>query len=221
MIYTSSCATVIDFKAPVSTNPRKVYTEEDWNPVEYAEAIKGDIGTAYRASKKFAELAAWSFVEEEKPNFDLVTMCPPMIYGPLTHVSSIPNFKDLNESNFRVYNGFFNAGQDADLPANGVHIYVDVRDLAIAHRLAVTTLEAGGNRIIVSARAVSSQGISDILRKGFQELDGRTPVGKPGTSSLPENVYYIANEKARRTLGCEFRSDEETFVDLGKQLVGD
>jgi hypothetical protein len=46
-----------------------------------------------------------------------------------------------------------------------------------------------------------------------------TPVGKPGVSSLPDSAYYITNEKARRILGCEFRSDEETFVELGKQLL--
>jgi nucleoside-diphosphate-sugar epimerase len=219
VIYTSSCATIINFKAPIATTTRKVYTENDWNPVSYTEAMTDDIATAYRASKKFAELAAWKFVEEEKPNFDLVTLCPPMIYGPLTHASSVPSVKDLNESNFRIYNFFFDAKNDAPLPPNGVHMYVDVRDLAIAHRLAATTPEASGNRIIISAGAVSSQDISDILRKEFPEMAARTPVGKPGTSSLPENAYYIENEKAKNILGCKFRNMEETFVDLGKQLL--
>ena len=219
VIYTSSCAAIINFTAPIATTPRKVYTEKDWNPVKHSEAIAGDIGTAYRASKKFAELAAWNFVDENKPNFDLVTLCPPMIYGPLTHTSSISNIKDLNESNFRIYNAFFNSAKDAPLPPNGVHMFVDVRDLAIAHRLAATTPGAGGQRIIVSARAISSQDISDILRKNFQELESRTPLGKVGISSLPENAYYIENKQARKILGCEFRSDEETFMELGKQLL--
>lgn len=29
--------------------------------------------------------AAWGFIENEKPQFDLVVLCPPMVYGPLQH----------------------------------------------------------------------------------------------------------------------------------------
>jgi len=37
----------------------------------------------YRASKTFAEKAAWDFVEKEKPNFTLSTINPPMVFGPV------------------------------------------------------------------------------------------------------------------------------------------
>ena len=219
VVYTSSCAAVIDFNAPVATNPRKVYMEEDWNPVKYSEALKGDIGTAYRASKKFAELAALDFVRKETPNFDLVTLNPPMVYGPYTHPSSVATINDLGESNFRLWKAHFTSTKEADLPPNGMHMYIDVRDLAIAHRLAITNPEAGGERIIVSARAISSQDIADIWRRGFPALRDRVPIGKPGTSSLDENAYYVENAKARKILGLEFRSDEESFGDLGRQLL--
>lgn len=79
VIYTSSCAPVLNFNAPIGTIPQKVYSEEDWNPLTYNEALKGGKAEAYRASKKFAELAAWNFVKEEEPNFDLVSLNPPMI----------------------------------------------------------------------------------------------------------------------------------------------
>ena len=217
VIYTSSCATVINFSAPIEQSPAKLYTEDDWNPIQYQEALEGNKGDAYRASKKFAELAAWNFVKKEKPNFDLVTLCPPMIYGPLRH--TISNVKDLNESNARIYNLFVNSSKNAELPPNGVHMFVDVRDLATAHVRAAIVPAAGNQRIIISARAVSSQAVSDLLRSKFPELESRVPVGKPGTSSLPENAYSIGNEKAKSILGSTFRSDEETFVELGKQLL--
>jgi hypothetical protein len=37
----------------------------------------------YRASKTFAEKAAWDFLEKEKPNFSVATINPPMVFGPI------------------------------------------------------------------------------------------------------------------------------------------
>lgn len=42
--------------------------------------------SGYRASKTFAEKAAWDFVEKEKPNFALATINPPMVFGPIVGV---------------------------------------------------------------------------------------------------------------------------------------
>lgn len=63
------------------------FTEEDWNensPAQLEEKGK-DVAPpdAYRASKTLAEKAAWKFVEENKPKWDLVTMCPPLVLGPV------------------------------------------------------------------------------------------------------------------------------------------
>jgi nucleoside-diphosphate-sugar epimerase len=38
---------------------------------------------AYRASKTLAERAAWEFVETHQPAWDLATINPPFVYGPL------------------------------------------------------------------------------------------------------------------------------------------
>lgn len=51
----------------------------------------------YRGSKKFGELAAWEFVDEEKSKFDIATLCPPMTFGPVVH--PVPDDSQLNESN--------------------------------------------------------------------------------------------------------------------------
>lgn len=176
--------------------------------------MSGSKAEAYRASKKFAELAAWKFVEDEKPNFDFVSLNPPMIWGPMVH--TVNSISEVGESNRRIHEAFFKGGE---LVQSGVHVYVDVRDLADAHVKAVTEERAGGERIIVSKGNISFQEIADLLRGGIKELEGRTPVGKPGTSSVPENAYEISNEKGKSILGCEFRSEEETFVELGRQLL--
>lgn len=100
-------------------------------------------------------------------------------------------------------------------------MYRSPQDCAAAHIAAIFTPEAGGNRFLASARQVSSQQISDTLRASFSELEEKTPMGKPGTSSLPEkSKQYDANSaKTKNVLGIEFRSVEDTFKDLGKQLL--
>lgn len=47
--------------------------QKDWNPVT-AEEVNDDPSVGYRASKTFAERAAWDFVEKEKPNFSVSTV---------------------------------------------------------------------------------------------------------------------------------------------------
>lgn len=220
VVITGSCAAVVDLTSegtkPATAEP-KVYTENDWNPDSWETAMAGNPSAAYRASKKFAEEAAWKFLETEKPNFDVVVLNPPMVYGPLRH--SVPSVKDLNESTARIYNLFIDAKPDDELPPNGMPPYVDVRDLADAHWLAITTPEASNNRMIICGGRASSQNISDVLREKMPELRDRVPKGVPGGNPLPKSAYFFSSEKAQRVLGLKFRSLEETFVDLARQLV--
>lgn len=198
VMYTSSMAAIVDRSIPDVSTPQKTYTEADWNPMTYTQALKGDKGAAYRAGKKFAELAAWDFIKTEKPNFDLVSINPPMIFGPyLPNTFKRLRLTDLNESNKRVYEGYVNSGKDKGLPHNALNVYVDVRDLARAHIEALERTEVGGERIIVSAREVSAQRICDLVRTRFKELDERTPLGKPGTSDIEEGSYCKSHHLTR------------------------
>ena len=54
VVLTSSCAAVLDFDAG---NNGKIYTEADWNPTTWEQAVEGNMGTGYRGSKKVAEKA--------------------------------------------------------------------------------------------------------------------------------------------------------------------
>lgn len=220
VVITGSCAAVVDLTGednkPAGAEP-KTYTENDWNPDSWETAMTGNRGVAYRASKRFAEEAAWKFLDTEKPNFDIVVLNPPMVYGPLRH--SVPSVKDLNESTARIYNLFIDAKADDELPPNGMPPYVDVRDLADAHWLAITTPEASNTRMIICGGRVTSQNISDMLREKMPELRAIVPKGIPGGNPLPKNAYSFSSEKAQRVLGLKFRSQEETFVDMARQLV--
>ena len=70
VVITSSFAALVDPNAPKG----HVYSEKDWNPITEEEAIQNPMN-GYRASKTFAEKAAWDFVEKEKPNFTIATVC--------------------------------------------------------------------------------------------------------------------------------------------------
>jgi nucleoside-diphosphate-sugar epimerase len=69
IVVTSSFAAIVDPKKPA----KYTYSEKDWDPVTRDEAMQSPLA-AYRASKTFAEKAAWDFVEKEKPNFTLTTV---------------------------------------------------------------------------------------------------------------------------------------------------
>jgi hypothetical protein len=69
-------------------------------------------------------------MKEQNPHFDLVSLNPPMVYGPILH--SISENSLLNESNLRIWDLFINSSKDAELPPNGVYSYVDVRVSPIA-----------------------------------------------------------------------------------------
>jgi hypothetical protein len=59
-----------------------------------------------------------------------------------------------------------------------------------------------------------------MLRKAIPELEEKTPRGIPGGNPLPENQYECSSAKAEKVLGLKFKSKEETFVELAKQLLG-
>ena len=61
VVITSSCASIVDFTEDPNAKPRRVYTEDDWNPTTMEAALAGTPNNAYQASKKFAEKAGWCF----------------------------------------------------------------------------------------------------------------------------------------------------------------
>jgi len=54
---------------------------------------------------------------------------------------------------------------------------------------------AGNQRYIVTAGAVDSQRIADILRENVPGADERVPKGTPGKSSLPGDAWKADNSR--------------------------
>lgn len=222
VIITSSFAAIGDLAGNPLSNSPKIYTREDWNPVTYEQAIatQNPIIT-YPASKKFAEKAAWDFVKEGKSNFELVTLCPPGVYGPLFDPSQMTKPEDLNESTGMIYKLFLRPGLKSTDPVPTTFLYpwIDVRDLARAHILAMMVPEAANKRWFPVAGDLSLQEMANYLREALPEKRDVIPIGEPENTKKPEGWYGTSAPEVEEVLGLKYRSAEECIKDLAPQLV--
>ncbi|KAK4120897.1 NAD(P)-binding protein [Parathielavia appendiculata] len=218
VVVTSSFAAIID-EAHVS-DPSTTFTEASWNPVTLDDVHRSP-ATAYRASKTLAERAAWDFVRDPKneTKFDLVTINPPMVFGPVVHYLSSLN--SINTSNERVVDCLKGKWKD-EIPSTGpAVIWVDVRDLAAAHiKAGLEKPEVGGKRLFVTAGLFSNAELARIVRRRFPEYAERLPTEETKGGELPVEGerFGFNNSETNRLLGLEYRSFEECVVDLVKNL---
>lgn len=212
-VITSSFASILDFAAGL--RPGHSYGEKDWNPMTREEAKAAGPVAGYLTSKVLAEKAAFDFVEKEKLHYDIATVCPPMVYGPMAQdFDSLDKLNERTEDFYKPFNGSL-----TEVPATGFWAYVDVRDLALAPRLAYEKPEAANQRFLIANRGYSYQVFVDILKEKFPDLASKIPSkANPVNDAFPDGVYKVDNSKARTVLGIKFRSIEETVVDTVKYL---
>ena len=155
------------------------------------------------ASKKLAELAAWDFVEAEKPNFSLATVNPPMIYGPVAQLDSTAN---LNQSALDIWN--LMTGHVKEVPPTPLPAFCDVRDVAQAHLKAFE--HATGGRFLPVGGTFLFQDVCAILKDVAPEWAGLVPdpEGKPR-----HEHFLVDNSWTKKELGMSFRGLKETITD--------
>ncbi|KAK5172032.1 uncharacterized protein LTR77_003669 [Saxophila tyrrhenica] len=165
-VITSSIAAILDLSKGI--RPGHIYNESQWNPITHESAIQNP-AVAYAASKKLAEEAAWNFIETEKPNFSLATLQPMMVYGPpFPGSTSISNLGTSANDIYVLMNGSLTQAPTTRLP-----VYVDVRDVAEAHRLAYETEGAG--RFALCAGNFTKGQVCRLLRESGLGLENRVP----------------------------------------------
>ncbi|KAI0882638.1 NAD(P)-binding protein [Annulohypoxylon maeteangense] len=218
VVLTSSFAAIIS-EANLA-NPNKTFSEADWNPSTYEDGLTGSPATSYRVSKTLAEKAAWDFVKDEKPSFDLATICPPMVFGPVAH--HLDSLSGINTSNSRIAD-LIHGKWKSEIPASGVFLWVDVRDVANAHVNAMELPEAGGQRFFTTAGYYDNVQIAKAVRGAYPDLADKlpteaTPVAKGG--ALPaEGTYKYDNSRATKVLGIEWIPLEKSVADTVKSLL--
>lgn len=186
----------------------QVYDESMWNPVTWDAAVANPRLT-YTGSKTLAEKAAWDFVRSEHPNFDLVSLNPPLVFGPVVH--HLPSLDRLNTSNQRILAMVQGAFRDSALPPTGLFLWVDVRDVALAHIRAMETPTAGGERFLLVGGHFSNKMLADAIAETHPELASKLPTN--AVDDTPADVYRYNGAKAANILGMEFRSFQDSVRD--------
>lgn len=194
------------------------FDESDWSRLD------GDL-PPYQRSKTLAELAAWDFIRKEGNGLEMAAVNPTAVLGPAlggdySHsVRLIKNMLDGQPGVPKLNSGF-----------------VDVRDVAELHFLAMTTASANGERFL--AIAGESLWIAEVARIMRRRMG--PAAGKVSTRVLPNWLVRLAarksaqmkaivpmlglnmnatSAKARRLLGWSPRSAEEAIVASAESLV--
>ncbi|WP_104090003.1 aldehyde reductase [Arthrobacter sp. GMC3] len=195
-----------------------VFTEADWT------VLDGPGVDAYAKSKTLAEQAAWELMANSST--ELVTMLPVAVMGPVMG-------RDVTGSNHLIQ-GMLNGAMPAT-PRLFIPI-VDVRDVARAHILAMTTPEAAGQRFLLSnGPAIEMTDIAATIRARLSEGTQRVP-----TQTIPDEVVRAAaesnpqfremlpdlgyakktsNDKARNLLGWSPRDAAEAIASAAESMV--
>lgn len=217
VIITSSFASIVDL--PQGTRPGYKYTEKDWHPITWEKTHSGDPVDAYYGAKTWAERAAWDFVKEENPTFELITLCPPMVFGEVAQY--IKSADQLNTSSASLYNVL--VGKDKEVSPQAVMIWVNVKDLAKAHALAIAAPGAGNHRFLIAGdQPYTNKEISDAFIKHFPEFAPKVPTKLPegvDANGVPIGGRYTGdNSLSKQLLGMTYQNFEDTMVQFADSV---
>jgi dihydroflavonol-4-reductase len=203
-----------------STEQNQTFTEKDWTD------LNGPHVTAYAKSKTLAERAAWDFMAREGGELELSVVNPVGILGPVLG----PDFAASIQIAQRLLNG-----QVPGLPRL-TYGFVDVRDVADLHLLAMTNPAAKGERFLAVADGhMSFLEVARLLKSRLGNAAARV-----STRQLPDwvvrivalfdptiaqlvgelgKVKMVSNEKARKMLGWSPRSNEDAVLASAESLI--
>ena len=210
VVLTSSFAAVGDtFDGTVS------FDESHWSDTT------NDRMSHYSISKTLAEKAAWDYVKDNDVDFKLSVINPTAVIGPSLS-------KDIGVSNsliLRLLNG--------SMPALAkIHIgYVDVRDVAKAHILAMTNSASDGERFIVSekemwlhesAEVLNNAGFkapSRVMPNWFLKIMAMFNGDMVTISKMAGKSRDCHSTKAKDVLGWNPIPAEDSILETAKQLI--
>ena len=216
VVMTSSIAAIRSDRTSSETAP---YTEADWTDGNDTRR------TPYVRSKTLAEQAAWEHVRSAGAEQRLAVVNPGAIIGPALSTDHSYSLQAVQ----RLVDGDMPA-----MPRLGF-TFVDVRDVADLHLLAMTQPQAGGERFIATdewrwlpdvaavvrerlgdaAPKVPTRTAPNFLIRAVALFDGsiRSVVGDLGKRT------WVSSEKARSTLGWTTLPVEDSIEDTARSLI--
>jgi len=211
VVLTSSVAAIIE-----TDEEKEYFDENDWSDIDCREI------SSYAKSKTMAERAAWDFIKEHQNPFELAVINPGLVTGP-----SLTG--DLGESN-KAIEMVVTGKMPVAIPMN--FGFVDVRDVATAHILAMQNESSNGERFALSEKDLSYKEIAKILRdNGFKKAPRiSVPIwiakflanfNKELKITVPfmgKTRSLSKTSKAKDVLGWDPRPAEESIIDVANQI---
>lgn len=215
VVLTSSMAACVH----PSTGPQtRTYTEADWTDPQ-----RGDLGP-YVVSKALAERAAWDFVRSTPNAPELAVINPGFVQGPALD-------GDLSTSHEVIC--FMARGKYPAAPRAGFEV-VDVRDVAIAHVVAMTHPAAAGERFLATSGFLMLREMAQIVAHTLPDTASRVPRREipdfvvRALALFDRNLLALLPDlstrrtcdstKAKERLGLTFRPAREAVAASAKSL---
>ena len=213
VVYTSSTDTLTHNSATAG----RVRTEEDWS--DLAECW------VYAKGKLLAERLAWEFAAAHPDGPQLAVVIPGAVIG--------PPLQSRRASSADIIRRML-AGQMPVVPKLGL-AYSDVRDLAVAHRLAMEVPAAVGNRYICANEHLWMGEVAAILKaeygpRGYKVATRDMPYWLMRAAALVSaevkmaaSMYGVPHDvsaaKAKRELGWTPRPVRQSILETAEYLI--
>ena len=211
VVLTSSVAAIFE-----TTVLKQYYDESDWSDPNKPEI------NHYAKSKTLAEMAAWDFIKNEGNPFEFAVINPALVIGP--SLSS-----DLGESN-KAISLLVTGKMPITVPLQ--FGYVDVRDVASAHILAMQNPASNGERFALSEKDLWYEDVAKLLRaNGFNKAPKiNLPKWAAKFLALFSNEIKFAlptigrvrsvknTSKAKDVLGWDPRPAEDSILEVAEQI---
>ena len=211
VVLTSSVAAIFE-----TGKEKTFYDESDWSNPD-SPVIQN-----YAKSKTLAEKAAWNYVKKEDNPFELAVINPALVIGP-----SLSG--DLGVSN-KAIEMVVTGKMPVAIPIQ--FGFVDVRDVASAHILAMKNDSSNGERFALAEKDLWYKDIAKLLREnGFDKAPTfAVPVWLAKvmanfnkqlkvTSPFLGRVRSVAKTtKAKDILGWNPRTSEESILEIANQI---
>lgn len=196
------------------------FTEEDWSDL----SVKGI--HPYQKSKTLSERAAWDFIDNDHSGLELATVNPVAVMGPVLA-------DDYSHSNIQIQEML--TGKTKVLAPVDCG-YVDVRDVASLHLLAMTSPKAAGQRFLATTgETYSMKDVAEILRDNFPQFAKNIPskvvptaiikaaaVANPMlrmVASVAGTYAETSNAKAAKLLGWQPRSAKTAILATAQSMI--
>jgi dihydroflavonol-4-reductase len=215
-VQTSSMVAVMSGHPRERTAP---FTEADWTRVDSPGV------TPYGKSKTLAERAAREFMEKDSSGMHYSSVNPGLVLGPALD-------RDIGTSAGIVQ--AFLKGKYPGAPRMAIPC-VDVRDVALMHRLALETSAPSGGRYLGAAESLWLIEIANAIREGVGDAARKVPSRElpdwlvkivaifdgAARQAVPElgKPMKVDTSLTRRTLGLEFIPAREAAVAMAKSLI--